>query len=183
MATVSKPENLIVVCPFTVLVENRERAAYSFCNLTCTLPKPEQAAGKTLIVPTRTTYLQTGDYTIEGFEDQIAVERKSLEDAYGTLGGGRERFEREIERLNALDFAAIIIEATWQELIRPQETRGESWRSRLDPRSVWGTIWCWQERYRNVRWVTIGSHRLGELATFEMLSRWWKAKKQERQSA
>ena len=33
-----------------------------------------------------TRTLQTGDYSIFGYEDQITVERKTKADAYGTIG-------------------------------------------------------------------------------------------------
>ena len=51
--------------------------------------------------------LATGDYSIVGLEDQVAIERKSKEDAYSSLGQGRDRFERELERLSKFDYAAI----------------------------------------------------------------------------
>jgi ERCC4-type nuclease len=45
---------------------------------------------------------------VQGFADQIAVERKSLADLFGTLGQGRERFERELVRLSAHQYAAVV---------------------------------------------------------------------------
>lgn len=57
--------------------------------------------------------LSTGDYSIEGFEDKIAIERKSSSDLFGSLGKGRERFKREIERaINRLEYFAILIECS-----------------------------------------------------------------------
>ena len=47
-------------------------------------------------VPQRRATLPTGDYSVEGCEGLIAIERKSLGDLFGTVGQGRERFEREI---------------------------------------------------------------------------------------
>jgi len=38
-----------------------------------------------------TRTLQTGDYSIFGYEDQVTVERKTKADAYGTIGRGRTR--------------------------------------------------------------------------------------------
>ena len=38
--------------------------------------------------------LPAGDYSVEGFEDRVAIERKSKADAYSTLGGARSRFQR-----------------------------------------------------------------------------------------
>jgi ERCC4-type nuclease len=59
--------------------------------------------------------LDTGDYSIEGFEGKISIERKSVADAYHTLGRGRERFKQELDRLKDMEFAAIIIEASLED--------------------------------------------------------------------
>jgi len=56
--------------------------------------------------------LDVGDYSIEGFEDQIAIERKSLTDLFGTLGKGHRRFNKEIERSKGLEYFAIVIDGT-----------------------------------------------------------------------
>jgi ERCC4-type nuclease len=55
--------------------------------------------------------LRTGDYSILGCEERIAIERKSLADWAGSITQGRERFEREIVRLSELEFGAVVIEA------------------------------------------------------------------------
>lgn len=57
--------------------------------------------------------LKTGDYSIKGFENKFAIERKSLSDLYGTLGGGNARFKKELERARTLDYFAIIIEGCY----------------------------------------------------------------------
>ena len=56
--------------------------------------------------------LSAGDYSVLGMENRVAVERKSLIDAYGTFGSNRERFEAELERLSKFDYAAVVIEAS-----------------------------------------------------------------------
>ena len=56
--------------------------------------------------------LDAGDYSIKGYEDKICIERKSLGDLFGTLGGGHARFNREIERAKSLDYFAIVIDGT-----------------------------------------------------------------------
>ena len=57
--------------------------------------------------------LDTGDYSIEGYEDKISLERKSLGDLFGTLGKGHTRFKKELERALKLDYFAIIIEGSY----------------------------------------------------------------------
>ena len=52
--------------------------------------------------------LASGDYSIVGLEDRIAIERKTKEDAYSSLGQGRARFERELQRLSRFDYAGRV---------------------------------------------------------------------------
>lgn len=59
---------------------------------------------------TVTKKLNVGDYSIEGFEDRIAVERKSAIDLFGTLGKGHKRFQKELERAKKLDYFCIVVE-------------------------------------------------------------------------
>ncbi|HVY62329.1 MAG TPA: hypothetical protein VHF22_11785, partial [Planctomycetota bacterium] len=86
--------------PFTVVIDTREQAPLSFGSW-----------------PTVVAGMKTGDYSIQGFEDQIAIERKSLSDLFGCIGRDRDRFERELLRLWALDYAAIVIEATLADVL------------------------------------------------------------------
>jgi len=160
----------ITICPFQIVIDSREKAPYSFTNL----PARASGRGKGLVVPVETKLLYAGDYSIVGEEISIACERKSLEDLFSTLGQNRARFEREIDRLQGYQVAAVVIEASWQEICRPRETRGEGWRSKLSPRSVWATIFSWSQKYPNVHWWTAGSRRLGEVMTFEILERFWR---------
>jgi len=55
--------------------------------------------------------LNAGDYSIEGYEHLIAIERKSPSDLFGTLGKGHKRFKRELERAFNYEYFAILIEA------------------------------------------------------------------------
>lgn len=56
--------------------------------------------------------LKTGDYSIQGYEDIICFERKSVQDLVGTLIGGHERFLREMERMRSFKAKYILIEHT-----------------------------------------------------------------------
>lgn len=54
--------------------------------------------------------LKTGDYSIQGYEDAICFERKSVQDLVGTLIGGHERFLREMERMKGFETKYILVE-------------------------------------------------------------------------
>ena len=60
--------------------------------------------------------LGEGDYSILGFENQVAIERKALNDLYGSLGKGRERFEKELERLLPYTWKGLLIEGSEQDI-------------------------------------------------------------------
>lgn len=63
--------------------------------------------------------LETGDYSIQGMESLVSLERKTLKDVVGTLTHGRERFIRQLERMQAYRHRAIIIEATYEQVKTP----------------------------------------------------------------
>jgi ERCC4-type nuclease len=74
--------------------------------------------------------LSTGDYSVRGFERSMAIERKNLADLYGSLGNGRERFKKELERLKNYERKWIFVESTHQEALSYQEY------SQMHPNSV-----------------------------------------------
>ena len=81
--------------------------------------------------------LDTGDYSLKGLEHLVAVERKSLPDLLACIGGERERFEREIQRLLAYPVRCLIVESTWAEI-----EAGE-WRSKVTPAAAIGSLLGW----------------------------------------
>jgi DNA excision repair protein ERCC-4 len=80
--------------------------------------------------------LLTGDYSISGLEDRVAIERKSLQDLFNCCSpyGSREAFVRSCERLWKLDFAALVIEGSITKTLRSTEF------SSMHPNAVFGTI-------------------------------------------
>lgn len=81
--------------------------------------------------------LATGDYSVQGLEHMIAIERKSLADLVGCVGTSRERFEKEIQRLLAHECRAIVVEAGWGALELGQ------WRSQVTPSAALGSVLGW----------------------------------------
>ena len=81
--------------------------------------------------------LATGDYSVRGLVNVVAIERKSLPDLLGCIGQHRERFNREVQHLLAYPVRAIVIEATWADL-----EQGE-WRSQVTPAAAIGSVLGW----------------------------------------
>lgn len=101
-------------------------------------------------VRTRRTPLIAGDYSLDGFADRIAVERKALGDLFGCVGHGRERFASQIQRLTDMakrgGRAALIFEATWNNVMAgPRDVCGQRVGT-MDAGSVIGTLFAWQSR-------------------------------------
>jgi ERCC4-type nuclease len=150
--------------PFTVVIDRRERLPFAFANLKADARRRRRP----LVVPTVAAHLPSGDYSIEGFQDKVAVERKSLEDLYGTLGQHRDRFERELARLDEMDFAAVVVEADWPAILFTPPVE-----SSLLPKTVFRSVLAWQQRFPRVHWWTAYSRDFAEIITFRVLERFW----------
>jgi ERCC4-type nuclease len=157
------PDDKITVCPFTVVVDTREQAPYRFQGF----KSDAKHKNRPLVIPTVRKALKTGDYSIEGFEDQVAVERKEFGDFYNCCGQDRERFQKQLERLNEIPVSAIVIEASFNAVItgHPQ--------SKLNPKTVSPSVIAWQQRLPAIHWWFLWSRRLAEITTFGILERWW----------
>ena len=156
--------------PVEVIVDTREQMPWSFSGITA-----HKRDGEGLIeVSCRTGTLKSGDYSLEGFIDRIAIERKSIGDLFGTIGGGRARFERELERLAGMEFAAVVCEADWA-LIYNNPPR----HTELKPKTVFASVIAWQQRYPRIHWWMLPDRRFAEVATFRILERFYRESERE----
>lgn len=173
-ATTATPPPNAILCPFTVVVDTREQLHFTFTGL-----RADAAAGRRpLHVPQLRLGLPSGDYSILGCQHEIAVERKSLADLYNTLGHGRRRFTNELERLQAMAWAAVVVEADWTEVLLypPPHTR-------LPPKTIHRSVIAWQQRYPRVHWWLCGGRELAEVTTFRLLERWWRDRERRERAA
>ena len=106
---------------------------------------------------------------MSGFPGRVAVERKSLADLFGTIGQGRDRFERELERLNQMDFAAVVVEAQWSEVFDDPPRH-----SRLCPKTVFRSVNAWEQRYPRVHWSFLPGRDFAEVKAFRVLERFYR---------
>jgi DNA excision repair protein ERCC-4 len=86
--------------------------------------------------------LGESDYSVEkdGVLLPIRIERKSLSDYYGIIGKGRERFERELQRLRPFR-SYLVIEAT------PEQVRAGYERSLVSGEAAFWSAWGWSIQY------------------------------------
>ena len=115
----------------TIIIDTREQEGhfYSFDRF------PNWIAG------TRRAALKVGDYTLDGREDEITVERKTLEDLVSTLTVNRKTFIRACQRMERLKRKIIVIESTMACLKSPYMY------SDAHPNSIFGTLVAIQERF------------------------------------
>ena len=99
-----------------IVTDSREQEPYTF-----SLPSVRRA-------------LPAGDYSIEGLEDRVAVERKSLPDFVNTVIRSRERFHRELVRLGTYDAACVVVEGGMRQIVEGR------YRSDAHPNALIGTI-------------------------------------------
>ena len=86
----------------------------------------------------RRATLKTGDYTVEGMESLLALERKSLADLVACTVSSRQRFLASCERLAGYAWKAILIEATLEDIKGGIERFDIP--SDVHPNSVCGTL-------------------------------------------
>lgn len=69
--------------------------------------------------------LDTGDYSIDGLEDKICIERKGcIEELAVNLGQKKHAFLDEIERMKTFDHKFLILEFSLEDLLKfPDESR------------------------------------------------------------
>ena len=85
-----------------ILIDSREQLPFTFERYQA---ETEQAT------------LPVADYSLPSFEDRVAIERKELNDIIACLmNGNRERFERELAKLRFYDLAAVVVEASLEDV-------------------------------------------------------------------
>ena len=100
-----------------ILIDSREQLPYEFDSES---------------VEVKRHALETGDYSLAGFEDQVCIERKSLQDYVQSVIKQRERFLREVKKLREIPYACIVIEGDLTDIM------GKRYRSGAHPNSVLG---------------------------------------------
>lgn len=172
-----KAEQEFEVCPFTVVIDSNEGAPWLFREfkknklplVIKTVNKALWSIGKMSFVVDGQTHIRgLADYSIDGLEQLIQIERKSVADLFGTLGFRRSEFEAEMMRLSMCDFACVIVEGGWGHIAEGVR------ESKLLPSSVKGTILAWNQRYPKVHWYLAGNKAMAEKLAFEVLERFWK---------
>lgn len=81
---------------FGVVVDTREQKPFEFPST----------------IPVEVRKLDSGDYSVIGYESEIAIERKGEDDFVQSISWELSRFEAELERLEKFKYAAVVVEST-----------------------------------------------------------------------
>jgi ERCC4-type nuclease len=90
-----------------VLIDSRERYPFNFNRF------PNWIADQ------KKQKLNVGDYSVQGMEDLLTIERKSLSDLITTLMQQRPRFFRLCEKMTEYRWRALFVEASYEEIKSP----------------------------------------------------------------
>jgi DNA excision repair protein ERCC-4 len=86
--------------------------------------------------------LPTGDVSIVGAQADFTIElKKTLDDLAGCVGYQRERFTREMQRLERFSFKRLLIVGSEEAILR------HDYHSEVTGSAILGSLHCWQIRY------------------------------------
>jgi hypothetical protein len=113
-----------------VLIDSREKTPFDFSRF----PK--------WIAEERRQKLDVGDYSVQGMEDLLVLERKTLTDLITTLMQQRSRFFKLCEKLAQYRWRALFVEASYEDIKSPY---GEY--TKAHPNAVSGTLDALEAKY------------------------------------
>ena len=102
-----------------IVVDTREQHPYEF--------------NDTLNIIISRCALPAGDYSLAGRENEVTVERKTLDDFVHTVVHERDRFKRELDKLQNYNRACVVVEGSWDAVCKQLYT------SQAHPNSIIGS--------------------------------------------
>lgn len=144
---------------YTILIDSREKKPYKFPG-----------------VESRFEQLNVGDYTIDGFQDEFAVERKTLDDLTRSMGTDRERFENEMIRAvdGGMENLEVVIEAPrWHVYNYGGTGHSPKYYSDIIPNSIIGTVEKWPGKYPPLNFTWADTRDKAQSETLRLLDSWY----------
>lgn len=109
-----------------------------------------------------TEKLDYGDYQVKGLPSLIVIERKnSITELCGNIGKNRDRFERELKRMEEARFRYVIVEDHWSSIWRAKYTK-------LHPNSILQSIVAFELKY-GVHFIFAGNRKQAHQITRSLL--------------
>lgn len=116
-----------------VLIDTREKYPFDFSRF------------KNWIGDAKSLALKVGDYSIEGMETLLVLERKTLTDLITTLMQERTRFSKLCEKMTKYRWRALLIEASYEDIKTPYDY--VEYNTLAHPNAVSGTLDALEARY------------------------------------
>jgi DNA excision repair protein ERCC-4 len=113
--------------------------------------------------------LDVGDYSIKGYEDQFAIERKELNDFIQSITRERIRFSIELEKARKLQYFAVIVEGSFYDI------KNKNYKSFTNPQSILSTLFMWSVKF-DVPIFLVDSREGGALAVLKFAEAFLKYK-------
>ncbi len=115
-----------------VLIDTREKAPFDFARF------------PNWISDQKKQKLNVGDYSIEGMEKLLVIERKTLTDLITTLMQQRSRFFKMCQQMTDYRWRTLIVEASYEDIKSPY---GEDYNILAHPNAVSGTLDAIEARF------------------------------------
>jgi ERCC4-type nuclease len=90
--------------------------------------------------PCTSATLKTGDYSLRGFENLIAIERKGIGDLFSSIGQGRDRFLRQVRRCSKVE-GCVLIEGSVRAIL------GHKPYGKMTGKNAMATLMSWSVAY------------------------------------
>lgn len=183
--------------PFLILIDKAEKAPWDFHGLRARSFIDKDMRQYAHRTERRFLGIGCGDYSLEGYERRIGIERKSMVDFQGTLlgwshemetgGAGswtvdvdrRARFKRELKTLSAMESKAVIVEASFGQCLE----QAPEWGKRSageNSKYLHATFIAWASEFPGVPWIFCDSRELAAITAFRMMEQFWHRKAKER---
>ena len=150
-----------------MVIDSREKQPFHFDQIMVRKRGKRIPLCLTAVVDT----LKTGDYAIQGLEDKCCVERKSVKDLVSTIAGRRKRFIKELERMQEMEFSAVVVEGNWGDVQRYCDSE-----TNYHPASLDGSILAFNQRYKGTHWYFRPTKATAAKTTYKILDRFWRDK-------
>lgn len=179
-------DDLLVSVPFTILVDKMEQQPFGFDSIVPDVTETPADLRKRVhdgeikqsdikfLIPKKFKALgpANGDYSIDGYEGRIHIERKSMNDAHGTIisyGDRQRRFERELENLSTMESSAVVVECSFGRLITNTPSHGKKTIAE-NKRILHRRILAYTQDY-SVPWYFCDNRDFAEITTFRIFKR------------
>jgi hypothetical protein len=177
--------------PFVILVDSAEQHPFDFQGI---FADSDRRNRMLRITPGVNLHQQSlgrhpnslGDYGIEGYIGRCHVERKSQDDAYGTILtwpkadrlSRRQRFEKELANLANCEAALVVVECSLGQLL--DQTPDTDCKTAACNRKILArSINAYLQDYP-VNWLFCDSRRMAEIQTFRFLERFYEKHRPKR---